>query len=698
MRPTAQKIEEIPTAPAAGEFRVDDMKISIRVAENARNGEASKIELKVCSKNFKFADSVVITNRATLGTAKVVSKSSNVTRELCFTTDWVKGEIQNEDEVGIGLYSREKPVVLVVDGIPWKRTVTAVPPVAPPVAPPAPAPKPTPVVVNPPAPTPSTPTLKTEPREEIVRMAKNAANDFARNAVKVLGQIENIRYNLFLGFSDARRWSEAFGRDYVNMNEYKIGYQKAYDPAFLNGMAAGQEHARSYTKELAKADVGAAVDRMMTGQKTTFDIAPRASLKQTDFKGLVYNGLAPDTVETRLKKKDQEIQDRLNRDFVVRDGEIVLADDFYRSFETYRLADLQQFQFDLLDSYFKENNAFEAWAKGYFQPRQDRNFDYYRKITNAREYAHADENRRIFREAFQDRYSRSAPAQWRNTVEIYRPEIKRAGEEIYIRTAKEYAEALGAFNATVLGFKAGSKKAFFENVENSYKLALNVAIEQVSSKANFTNISLSVNNSRGGIEVTIGDTIDLNLTSAANRGLKAGTIDMRPSANDILVPMRGSVTYNMDPLQTLRSPVRFSSVLFVSRVTQPDQEIPVTVRIDGETYNMALRSRFEGLIGALVRPSNERVRSSVLGHVVQFMRQEWNDKKEYAGDGFDDNTGRLLVERLANVVLSLPPAQQRQIRELAPALRSAYGERPGFFSGYQSDWDSAMKILTRAGL
>lgn len=702
LRPTTQKTEESVKSQTPGEFRMEDMKFTIRVSESIRNGEASKIELKVCSKNFKFADSVVITNRATLGTAKVISKSSNVNRDLCFLTDWIKGEIQNEDEIGIGLYSREKPIALVVDGIPWKRTVNTTAststPTNSPTTPPPLRPASAPVVIAPAAPAaPIAPKLKLEPREEIVKSAEIAATNFAKNVVKALGQIENIRYNLFLGFSDARRWSQAFGRDYVNMNEYKLGYTNAYDSAFQSGLSAGRDQARSYTKDLAKSDVGEAIDRMMSGRATTFEVAPRSSIKQAPFTGLNYKGDAPNSLEARLKQKDQEIQDRLNREFVVRDGEIVLADDFYKSFETYRLVDLQKFQFDLLDSYFKEQNAFEAWAKGYFQPRQDRQFDYYRNITDSREYDNVDENRRLFREAFQDKYSRSAPTQWQKTVEIYRPEIKRAGEEIYIRTAKEYAEALGRYNATIAAFKAGSKQSFFENLEILYKSALKTAVEDVSTKANFTNIVATVSNSSGGAEVTIGDTIDMTLNSAANRGLKSGVIDIRPTASAFLVPLKSSMSYNMSPLQTLRSPVHFSALLFVSRVTRPDQDIAVNIQIDGEKHDFILHSSFEALTRALLN-RDERIRSSVLEHIIQFLRQEWNEKKEFAGNGFDDNTGRLLVERLTNVVLSLPESQRISIRAIGPQIRSAYAERPGFFSGYQADWDSAMTILNRAGL
>ncbi|HWU43422.1 MAG TPA: hypothetical protein VN132_08290, partial [Bdellovibrio sp.] len=104
----------------------NDVKYEVTTLEN-RDGDVYKIQIKVCHPKFKVADAVSVTNRATLSANKEVSKYTNVGRDKCFTTEYTKGEIQDGDIIGIGLYSVEKPFEVTLIGVPWKRSAAATP-------------------------------------------------------------------------------------------------------------------------------------------------------------------------------------------------------------------------------------------------------------------------------------------------------------------------------------------------------------------------------------------------------------------------------------------------------------------------------------------------------------------------------------------------------------------------------------------
>ena len=226
-------------------------------------------------------------------------------------------------------------------------------------------------------------------------------------------------------------------------------------------------------------------------------------------------------------------------------------------------------------------------------------------------------------------------------------------------------------------------------------------MKSAQSSASIQDVAVSVTASNGGKEITIGQSIDLTLTAATNRGMQPGQVQIAPVATSEIQVLKAGASQNMDGLSKLRSAVAFRGMMFVSRVSAPDENIDVYFTVNGTQYHGTLHSSFENLVLGLAQTSNEQTQRAILSHVVQFLKAEWNDKKQMIGDGFDKHQGTLLVERLAAKAMTMTTQEKYVLKRFAKELKSAYGdngERPGFLSPYKGDFDSAMKILEQAGV
>lgn len=662
----------------------NNIRVEVKTLEN-RDGDAYKIEIRVCHPNFTVRDAVVVTNRATLGSARVISKSSTVTNDKCFKTEYLKGEIQDNDVIGIGLYSVTKPIELTLVGVPWKRSNGSTPP---------------PVVVTPPTNPGNGGTgtnLIVANRSEIIKNAKRAADDFARNLSRNLGQIENIRYNLFLGFRKEERQAARYGQDVRNLNEYRNGFENGVRIGNQEGFEAGQNFASQRANEYARTDVGVAVDAIMNGQARDLNVRRRQNLSQKDFRGLELNISSPATVTDRLKQKDQELQNDLNRRFFVRDQDIVLADDILNGrFQVYQLYGVNEYKFELLDSYFREAKAFEAWSKGYFQPRQ--NFvRFYNDISDANQYQNAPENRQLFRSEFERQYDLVISSEWNQVVRRERAEIQRVGEDLYVDLTLDFARDLGNFDGRKSGYANSSRDGFLRSIQTRYDSAVEQTIQNVATNAVITDVIVKAQASDGDLEITLGDTIDLILTNAANRGMKDGSVQISAVANAEVTTLKPAVSQVLPAFSKLNNAVVYKGMMALNRLSAPDQDVVVNFTVNGQASRSLLKSRFEGLVVGLARANNAQVQNAILQTLVGFLSKEWEDKKSVTANGFNNNKGDLLVERLAARAMLMTAQEKAALKRSGDAIKAAYGRRPNW-SVYSADHDSAMEILKRAGL
>ncbi|MFN9068327.1 MAG: hypothetical protein ACK5V3_13925, partial [Bdellovibrionales bacterium] len=590
--------------------------IKVQIIEN-QNGSPYKIRLKVCNEGFKVRDQVSVTNRATLGSPNVISKPTVVDMNKCFDVDFVKGEIQDGDEIGIGLYSVDKPIAVTVVGIPWRRGQNTQPtqPTQPPVV--------QPPVVSPPGngnnPTlPVTPQLPSESAQVVRERARQAADRMATNVARSLGQIENIRYNLFLGFKEEEQRANYYGDRISDHREYRREFEQGLVAGERLGFDAGRTQAGRSGQTFANQDVGVAVDAVMSGQSQSLVVQKRQDLNRIPFEGLELNEAAPAEIVDRLKARDQQLQAELSRFYQV-DSDIIVAEDLLRGrFEVHRLYGQQQYQFELLDSYFREEKAFEYFLKGYFQPRENL-LNYYRRISDANQYANAAQNAQIFRAEFENQYDRVINREWNEVVRRERYDVQRIGRDLFAQLTAEYAAARGNYDGKRRAYRESSQDGFRQFIQSEYDTRVDQTLRDVQSRAVLTDISVKVRNANGGAEVTMGDTLDIVLSNASNRGAVQGNLQIQPRASNEITVIKPAASLQIPAFSKLNREMVLPGMMFVSRVSTPDQNILVSFVVDGQTYQTSMRSTFEGLITALARQSNPQTHNAILQNVVGFL-------------------------------------------------------------------------------
>jgi hypothetical protein len=662
--------------------------INVQIIEN-QNGVPYKIRLKVCNKGFKVRDQVSVVNRSTMGSGSQVSKTTVVAADKCFDVDFIKGEIQDGDEIGIGLYSVDKPVSVLVYGIPWRRGQNTQPTNPPVVTPP-------PGGGNGGNPTvPVTPNLPSEPAQVVREKARQAAERMATNVARSLGQIENIRYNLFLGFKEEEQRANYYGDRITDHREYRYQFDQGMTAGEQSGFGAGRTEAARTGQNLANQDVGVAVDSIISGQTQNLVVQKRQDLERMPFAGLELNEAAPAGIVDRLKARDKQLQAELSRFYRV-DDDIIVAEDLLNGrFEVYRLYGQQQYQFELLDSYFREEKAFLYFLKGYFQPRENL-LNYYRRISDSAQYANAAQNAQTFKAEFENQYDRVINREWNEVVRRERSDIQRMGRDLFAQLTAEYAGARGNYDGKRRGFRESSQDGFRQFIQSEYDTRVDQTVRDVQSRAVLTDISVKVRNANGGDEVTMGDTLDIVLSNASNRGAVAGNLQIQPSGSAEVTVLRPAAAVVIPAFSKLNREIVLQGMMFVSKVSTPDQSIVVSFAVDGRFYQSQMRSTFEGLITVLGQQKNMQRQNAILQHVVGFLKAEWEAEKSRIANGFNNEKGNLLIERMAARVKTMNSTEQSVFKSKAgKEIRKMYEDQSGF--GYGDDKKSALNILNQAG-
>jgi hypothetical protein len=546
---------------------------------------------------------------------------------------------------------------------------------------------------------PAQPVLQLEKREDIERRAREAAGNFIEAVVRNLGQVEGIRYNVFLGFQNAKRWSSEFGKDYTSLQEYTDGLESGKEAGKEKGGKAGLERASLWGSELADRDLGIAVDNALSGQTNGFIAVHTNGLDKIDAPQLTYQGSVPASVEDRLKAQDQQIQQNLNQ-FFQRDNNVVFADDLISGrIQVYQIYDMKEFQFDLLQSYFRDTDAFNSWAAGNFQSRQSKSLDYYHEISDASRFQRADMNEQYFRNAFQDYYNQKINKRWNDAVTYPRTEVQRVGEDLFINLTKQYASEMGVYDGINQTFGPASVPATQNNIQGYYDHALQADIEQMKNNPKLTDEAVSIFTSNNASEVTIGDSLNISLDAVSNRGMVDGTVTMIPTSNSQVTAVKGTMTQTIGALSKLKKSVSISDVYRVSGVDQADGQVTFELVVDGRSFTRSIKNTFEGLVVGIVHTQDQNVKAKMVSTLVKFLASEWSNKKAVFGNGFDASKGNLLIKRLATRISVMTASEKAEIQKYKMQIRSAYGERPSAWKfWYKGDYDSAMSVLSQAGL
>ncbi len=634
---------------------------------SARLIDDNTVELTGCNPKMKAPVSVGNRSRGN-GTISKMADVRRMNNTSCFVVQFKKGEIQNDDEIGVGIYGVEKSIALKVGNLPWRGQS----------------------VGN--NGNNSGSNNNNQEREEEIRKIRNtgksAANRFSNLVVKGLGRIENVRYNLFLGFRQGESVYRFSERGYTMLPEFSSGVQAGRAQARNSqaGLIDGRDKAQADAGDLAKRDVVAQFENAMsTGQRPSLN--PRTHI-QNDFAGLTANIDQPKTVIERFKEQDKRRQERIRAVTVI--DEVVMADSIYATYySVHEIFSLSEYKFELLLSNYRGEKAFESWRENIFNDNSGTHA-YYNNLSA--------QDRRIFINEFVEQYDDVINKKWNAVVTQANPQAMALGLELYRETSQNYAFDLGKTSGYSQQYKNDSMVAYDQHLYPTYVESYRKLFNSYMTSAIITEVSVDVVPATQDGSLTLGDAIAVVLRSAANKGMADGEVTLRVGQSAGLGVTQAEARFPIGSLTRLTQ-AQSVPMLYVSKLDKADSTISVSVEIVGVgTRTMSVQTTLESLVKRLASTRDNRVRDSLIASLKSFLHKEFEKESSFFADGFNNGKGTLLVERMVNVYRSLSSADQAQLTSMKAQIKDAYGERPGFFSGHRDDWDSAMELLKKMGM
>lgn len=535
---------------------------------------------------------------------------------------------------------------------------------------------------------------KTEPDSDIRRTAKDSANRFANLVVNNMGKIENIRYNLYLGFREAQQLYSILGENYKSYPEYSQGFATGQASGHSSGYQAGTSEGQSVGSNTARRDVvNAFSGAMATGTKPAS--APRAKL-DVQFGGLNANLSAPESIESRFKDKEAEIRRQLQAITVFEDG-IILGEDVYVNYyKVNDLLNLQTYNFDYILGFYRAERAFQSWQADVFNDRAS-TLEYYKKITDSSQYKDASANATLFYNEFIQQYDDVIAKKWNTAVTKPNAQAKTIGQVMYVQILKSYVQDLGTFDGTAKSFKSSSVVGFYKSLYPAYIETYNQTFNTYATSPVIMDLDFTIMPATQNGSLAIGDGVVVVLKSAANYGMANGQITISAGGSAILPITKAQNVLPIKALSRMNQQVQFPMAYF-SKMTSPDTQVQMNVDVNGISRTFTLTATFEALVARIAQTKQQNLKTPATNQLVQFLQAEWKQESARVTNGFNNNKGTLLIERLVRFANTLAPADKAQLQGVKAQIRAAYGERPGMFSGLRDDWDSAMQILARAGL
>jgi hypothetical protein len=627
------------------------------------------VEITGC--NPKIKPPVSIGNRSRgNGT---ISKMADVKRRdgtSCFIVQFKKGEIYNDDEIGVGIYGVEKPIAVKVGNLPWRTQGS--------------------VGNNNGSNSGSgnnNSGSNNEQREEEIRKIRNngksAANRFSNLVVKGLGRIENVRYNLFLGFRQGESVYRFSERGYTMLPEYSSGMQAGRMEARNSqaGITAGRNKAQADAGDLAKQDVVAQFENAMsTGQRPS--MSPRTHI-QNEFAGLAANLDQPKTVIERFKDQDKRRQERIRAVTVI--DEVVMADSIYATYySVHEIFSLSEYKFELLLSNYRGEKAFESWRENIFNDNSGTHA-YYNSLSAS--------DRRIFINEFVEQYDDVINKKWNAVVTQANPQAMSLGLELYRETSQNYAYDLGKTSGYTQQYKNDSIAAYGQNLYPTYVEAYRKLFNSYMTSAIITEVSVDAVPATADASLTLGDAISIVLRGASNKGMADGEVTLRVGASANLSVGKAEARFEIKSLSKITQ-AQSVPMLYVSKLDKADSTLHVSVEIVGiGTRTMSVQTTLESLVKRLGSTRDNRVKDSLMGALKSFLAKEFEDEASFWGNPFDNNEGKLQIERVVRASKNLESGDLAQLRSMKNQIKEAYGKRPGFVTRKGDDWDSAMSLI-----
>ena len=564
-------------------------------------------------------------------------------------------------------------------------------------------PQTSPVYVRPPAPPqPPADARRITSYEDVQYHAKNSARLYIRAVVNSLGQVEKIRRNFFAGVSETRGVIALVMPNLTQSAPYAEGRATAQGRGIQPGQEEGLRAADREAASMAQADVARALDVAIQSQ-TRPDFQARVDFSNEigRYAGATSPLAAPATLNQRLIDADKALQTQL-RPYFAASGELLLTDEWF--LENLRFSDL--YATEIYDgnsalSRFRGANAFAGWLKNDPQGPSDlRDVYFYQRLIDSTVSQNADANDRTFTETFEWEYDRMIDAAWLGEVNQDEPRIRAIGGAFYQATYNAFASETGRYDQIREDYRQGSLDVFGGRLAALYVGAFNGDVNGAETSSFITDQAAHLVGSPGvnPQSATIGDSFDVSLDQATNRGFQAG---------DVTLSIRGltqvtAASHRLEGLRRIAQPIQFKNFARLEDVTEADGNVGFDVygTNGARVASGYVHASFEALINRLSRTDDPAMKTLIMGKISRWLSNEWDGHHSgISTSDYERRKGTLLLERLANVARDLGGPEKERLRAFSQDFKNTInkGQKPGFF-GPGTDIKAALGILHDGGL
>ncbi|MBY0555248.1 hypothetical protein K2P97_12015 [bacterium] len=526
--------------------------------------------------------------------------------------------------------------------------------------------------------------------EELVKRSGEA---FARDVIEIMGEAYQVRYNVREGILTGK------GRlgDYDNISNvissstYRNSYASGQSMAQARGLEAGAAAANSTARGMADADINAAIDAAIdNGTAIVFKPNPRTA----QFGGVDANLSYPSNVESRLMNNRLSRQSEMQRIMFNR-----LSSELVRS--VFDMNSIYNRHDTALPEYLRGDSALRNYLDNTLNTSSGREGrDFYREIGGS-DYETPSENRRAFERGFMAFYSRGVENMWSNKVMSMNSSARNLGENMYLQEAEAFASELGNFDGYKSAYRAASVTGFNNSIINAYNSNYADIKNSVQNSSYITSIEAAViGEVDGKTEYSIGDTFDVVVNSAKNRGMKAGDLKLDIVTGGQVSSMDLNASIPVAGLSKLASQ-RIVRVGWLSDITEADQDVTVTALVGDRSVSATFKVTYEETIRKILNPATDSVTAGILmTKAMDYMKKQYDDLSG-TKDQYKNRRADMLLVRIRALFDTLSEEQKNALRARGQEIRNVFGGKPSKFLGLnpkRDEWDSAQAMISEMGL
>ncbi len=547
------------------------------------------------------------------------------------------------------------------------------------------------------------------------KAGSDASTWVVKYIVETLGRIERIRANFFKGFSDVAKQNEA-GEARLT-REYAVGAQESEgERTKISSQAtrAGQSAANQSAAVQAETDVKNRIRSARTGQQPDFTLSANLNFDQiiSSYSGSgQYLGAAA-SMDERLRAIDREIQNELRPLFVRPEG-IVLADDFFSlNYGQNQGQTVRQFTEDLVvNRNRRASNAFRGFNDNKFPSIQTNDYRN-RYLSIPQTFENGMTGQMWFESGFQEQYNNMIADAWNTAVRADTLEARRSytmGSNTYNRLFRDYSYELGKVERANRIYNEAQRQAFAESYEEAYRGHFARVAQQAQSSALIEVLASDVAvyvSSGSGDQMTLGDTFTVAIKKATNLGGKGDTVQVTVGGQGIV--MDDTASFDVAGFSTMSEEKIFQNLARIQQIstTATDGMMRLVVNLQGQGISSNVRVvevnfTLEALLKKLATDPQSQHTDKLVDLLLGYLKNEWDENSgSMWGTVYNNESGKLVVERLANYYKSLADGQKDNLKRHLPRLITAFngGVRPGYWTVSRDDFDEAMEILKNVGL